>query len=113
MLIVPIALRLYPIVEGTSRVALQDVVLPEGGGADGKSPVLVSKGTLVILAFHALHKRQDLWGPDAEEFRPERWEVEKASWVRLSVPLSLRSLPLVLMYQNRNSCLSVEAPVIV
>ena len=83
MLITLIALRLYPIVFGTSRIALHDAVLPIGGGNDGKAPILVTKGTLVIFHFHALHKRQDFWGPDAEEFRPERWEDEKASWVRL------------------------------
>ncbi|KAL8895219.1 MAG: hypothetical protein Q9207_008256 [Kuettlingeria erythrocarpa] len=67
-------------IQGTSRIALKDVVLPEGGGEDRKSPILVTAGTLVIFHLFAMHKRPDLWGPDAEEFRPERWEDEKASW---------------------------------
>ena len=75
-------MRLYPIVQGTSRIALKDLVLPEGGGEDGKSPILVTRGTLVIFHIFAMHKRPDLWGSDAEEFRPERWQDEKASWVR-------------------------------
>ena len=75
------ALRLYPIVQGTSRVALKDLILPEGGGDDGKSPILVTKGTLVIFHIFAVHKRKDLWGPDADEFRPDRWQDEKTSWV--------------------------------
>ncbi|KAL8837390.1 MAG: hypothetical protein Q9176_005696 [Flavoplaca citrina] len=74
-------LRLYPIVQGTSRVATKDVILPTGGGNDGKSPVLATAGTLVIFHFAVLHKRKDLWGEDADEFRPERWQDEKASWV--------------------------------
>lgn len=78
-----VALRLYPIVQGTSRVALNDVVLPRGGGADGKSPVFVAAGTLVIFHLVALHKRKDFWGDDADDFRPERWQDEKASWVRI------------------------------
>ncbi|KAI4234923.1 MAG: hypothetical protein L6R40_006591 [Gallowayella cf. fulva] len=74
----PSALRLYPIVQGNSRVATKDVILPTGGGEDGRSPVFVSAGTLVIFHFVALHKRKDLWGEDADDFRPERWEDEKA-----------------------------------
>ncbi|KAL8879053.1 MAG: hypothetical protein Q9192_008315, partial [Flavoplaca navasiana] len=58
----------------------KDVILPTGGGYDGKSPVLATAGTLVIFHFAALHKRKDLWGEDADEFRPERWQDEKASW---------------------------------
>lgn len=75
------ALRLYPVVIGTSRVAINDVILPRGGGDDGTSPVYVSKGTIVMIHFHVLHKRKDFWGPDADEFRPERWQDEIAPWV--------------------------------
>ncbi|KAI4098849.1 MAG: hypothetical protein LQ339_006252 [Xanthoria mediterranea] len=73
-------LRLYPIVQGTSRVATKDLVLPTGGGEDGKSPIFVSAGTLVMLHYVALHVRKDLWGEDAAEFRPERWRDDRASW---------------------------------
>ncbi|CAF9934749.1 MAG: hypothetical protein HETSPECPRED_009343 [Heterodermia speciosa] len=73
-------LRLYPIIQGSSRVALKDIILPQGGGDDGKSPVFVAAGTLVIFHFMSLHRRKDLWGDDADEFRPERWQDEKASW---------------------------------
>ncbi|KAL8662427.1 MAG: hypothetical protein Q9202_004748 [Teloschistes flavicans] len=73
-------LRLYPIVQGTSRVALRDLILPTGGGPSASSPIFVAKGTLVIFHLFALHKRKDLWGEDAEDFRPMRWQGEKASW---------------------------------
>ncbi|KAL8706503.1 MAG: hypothetical protein Q9201_000435 [Fulgogasparrea decipioides] len=73
-------LRLYPIVQGTSRVAINDVILPTGGGDDGKSPILVTKGSLVMFHMFALHKRKDIWGDDADDFRPERWQDEKTSW---------------------------------
>lgn len=74
------ALRFYPVAPGSSRVALKDGILPKGGGVDGESPVFVPAGTLVMFHYFALHKRKDLWGPDADEFRPERWQNEKTAW---------------------------------
>ncbi|KAI4230276.1 MAG: hypothetical protein LQ349_006274 [Xanthoria aureola] len=73
-------LRLYPVVQGTSRVATKDLILPTGGGDDGKSPIFVREGTLVIFHYVALHVRKDLWGEDAADFRPERWRDERAPW---------------------------------
>ena len=55
-------------------MAVRDTVLPVGGGEDGKSPVLVPEGCLVTWNLYAMHRRQDIFGPDAEEFRPERWD---------------------------------------
>lgn len=45
-----------------------------GGGKDGLSPVFVAKGTIVGYNVYAMHRRPDIYGPDAEVFRPERWE---------------------------------------
>lgn len=68
------ALRLHPVVPRNERMAVRDTVLPVGGGKDGLSPVFVPKGTLVAYNIYAMHRRTDFYGPDAEEFRPERWE---------------------------------------
>jgi cytochrome P450 len=41
------------------------------------SPVFVPEGTLVCYNVYAMHRRADFYGPDAEEFHPERWEDGK------------------------------------
>lgn len=48
--------------------------LPTGGGEDGKSPILVRKGEAVGYCVYAMHRRTDLYGEDAHDFKPERWE---------------------------------------
>lgn len=73
-------LRLFPVVPLNARWAYKDTTLPVGGGPDGKSPVFVPKGCSVEYSVHALHHREDIWGPDVEEFIPERWENRKVGW---------------------------------
>ena len=69
-------LRLYPSVPVNSRTAIRTTMLPVGGGPDFKSPVLVAKGEGVAYSVYSMHRRPDLYGMDAELFRPERWEDE-------------------------------------
>ncbi|KAE8153799.1 cytochrome P450 [Aspergillus avenaceus] len=76
-------LRLHPIVPSNIRTATRDTVLPVGGGPDGKAPVFVSKGQNVVYTVYAMHRRQDLYGPDADEFRPERWATIRPGWAFL------------------------------
>ena len=70
------ALWLYPPVPVNTRTALRTTVLPTGGGLDRKSPVLIPKGTAVAFSVYTLHRRPDLYGIDAELFRPERWDED-------------------------------------
>lgn len=65
---------------GNSRSAIRDTVLPRGGGPDGQSPVFVPKGTSVIYSAFSMHRRTDIYGPDALEFKPERWETIRPGW---------------------------------
>ncbi|KAK6534864.1 Protein kinase alk2 [Arthrobotrys megalospora] len=66
-------LRVYPTVPLNSRMAVVDTTLPLGGGPDQKSKVFIPKGTSVEYSVYAMHRREDIWGSDANWFRPERW----------------------------------------
>ena len=68
------ALRMLPPVATNSRATLRETVLPLGGGKDGQSPLLLPKGTPTRFSPYSLHRREDIYGEDANEFRPERWE---------------------------------------
>ena len=74
-----LALRLFPPLPTNSRAAARDTVLPAGGGPDNKLPMFVPKGTTVRFSTYATHRRKDLFGEDAETFRPERWEDARPS----------------------------------
>lgn len=67
-------MRFTPVVGQTARVALQDTVSPTGGGSDGTAPIMCAKGTTVEVNYFALHRRKDIFGEDADHFRPERWD---------------------------------------
>lgn len=78
------SLRLHSVLPVNTRVANTDTILPRGGGPDGQSPVFVRKGSQVNISSYALHRRHDIWGPDSDQFRPERWADIKpggAAWV--------------------------------
>lgn len=61
-------------------MAIKDTVLPMGGGADGKAPMFVPKGQVVAYSVYTMHRREDYFGPDADEFRPERWDGMRPGW---------------------------------
>jgi cytochrome P450 len=65
--------RLWPIVPMNSRQALEDTVLPQGGGPDGKAPILIPKGAYVAYHSYSMHRREDIYGADANIFNPSRW----------------------------------------
>ena len=69
-------LRLYPSVPVNFRTAKMTTVLPTGGGPDRTAPVLIPKGSTVAYSTYAMHRRPDLYGMDAELFRPERWNED-------------------------------------
>ncbi|KAK3647316.1 hypothetical protein LTR56_008147 [Elasticomyces elasticus] len=73
-------LRLHPTVPLNGRTAMKNTTLPVGGGADEKSPVAIRKGQAIGFSVYLMHRRKDLWGEDALDFRPERWEQKIPAW---------------------------------
>ncbi|KAL8752621.1 MAG: hypothetical protein Q9184_005671 [Pyrenodesmia sp. 2 TL-2023] len=72
--------RLNPTIWTTIRIALGDTLLPMGGGSEmPKAPVYVRQGDVITFSLYALHRRKDLFGQDADSFRPERWETFRPS----------------------------------
>lgn len=73
-------LRLYPSVPFNERQATKDTTLPRGGGPDGSAPVYITKHQTVSYSVFVMHRRKDLWGPDADDFNPDRWLGRKVGW---------------------------------
>jgi cytochrome P450 len=67
-------LRIASVVPVNERVCIRDTTLPRGAGPDRMQPVFVPKGQRILIAHHAMQHREDIWGADVEEFKPERWE---------------------------------------
>ncbi|CAA7391776.1 unnamed protein product [Spirodela intermedia] len=64
-------LRLYPSVPQDSKMCFSDDTLPSGFD--------VKAGDMVTYLPYSMGRLKDLWGDDAEDFRPERWLDEGGS----------------------------------
>lgn len=73
-------MRLHSTVPVNNRVATKNTTLPLGGGADQRSPIAVQAGQVVVFSVYMMHRRKDLWGEDALEFRPSRWKERVPAW---------------------------------
>ncbi|QDS77320.1 hypothetical protein FKW77_004764 [Venturia effusa] len=74
------SLRLFPAVPINIRRCFVDTTLPRGGGPTGEDPIYVRAGEEIVYSMHVTHRLEHLWGPDANDFRPERWEGRKTGW---------------------------------
>ncbi|RPD65200.1 cytochrome P450 [Lentinus tigrinus ALCF2SS1-7] len=71
-------LRLYPPVSFVTKTARQDTVVPLSSplhGVDGHEVdcLHVPRGTTVFVAIAAANRTKEVWGEDAEDWKPERW----------------------------------------
>ncbi|KAG6862214.1 hypothetical protein C0995_002144 [Termitomyces sp. Mi166 len=76
------SLRLVPPVHSSIRVATQDDEVPtsypvhrrDGTIDEGRRSVTVPKGSFVHVAVEGFNLDKGIWGEDAWEFRPDRWD---------------------------------------
>ncbi|KAF8072008.1 cytochrome P450 [Lyophyllum atratum] len=71
-------MRLYPPVSTVIRTTRQDVVLPLSTpvkGLDGSdiSSIFIKNNTNIVVSILCANQDPTLWGPDAAEWKPERW----------------------------------------
>lgn len=59
---------MYPPISANSRVAVRDDEIEIKG-----QRFYIPAGTNVTWGVFQLHRRKDLWGADADVWRPERW----------------------------------------
>ncbi|KAJ7141659.1 cytochrome P450 monooxygenase pc-1 [Mycena crocata] len=68
-------LRLYPPVPLNFRTSIKGVVWP--ATKPGAKPLYIPPNTMIPYGPIVMHRRKDLWGPDALEFDPERFIDER------------------------------------
>ncbi|KAF5358873.1 hypothetical protein D9757_012297 [Collybiopsis confluens] len=68
-------LRLYPPVPFDLRESNKDTTLPPI--KPGDKPLFVPAGTRLVYTVFVMHRRVDLWGPDALKFDPDRFLDER------------------------------------
>ncbi|KAJ7580775.1 cytochrome P450 [Mycena floridula] len=76
-------LRLHPAVAETPRECTVNDIVPLSSPITTRDDQIVSsvsipKGALVVVPVRAINTSEMFWGPDAEEFRPERWLESEA-----------------------------------
>ncbi|TFY82726.1 hypothetical protein EWM64_g1280 [Hericium alpestre] len=82
-------LRLHPASPHTERIALEDDVIPLDKPirtSDGRTitSLEVKAGQVFQIPFQTINTNPDVWGPDALEFKPERWLTAAACPPRAS-----------------------------
>ncbi|KAK0538752.1 hypothetical protein OC835_001343 [Tilletia horrida] len=91
-------LRLFPPARVLRRVAAPgaggDVILPLAQavpGTGGRKWLVVPRGQNIVIGLAALNRSKEIWGEDADEFKPERWLNVPDSHTDAHLPFDLAS----------------------
>jgi hypothetical protein len=60
-----------PSVRGVGRTITEPVKLPSSG-------VVIPAGVNIDINFYSFHQNEELWGPNASEWEPDRWLREES-----------------------------------
>ncbi|KAI6140943.1 cytochrome P450 [Pisolithus thermaeus] len=71
-------LRLYAVVPFNVRTSVEAVTFP---GVNGGPPIYIPPNTRIPYSVFLMHRRKDLWGPDAEIFDPDRFLDERSKYL--------------------------------
>ncbi|KAI6122911.1 cytochrome P450 [Pisolithus croceorrhizus] len=71
-------LRLYSPVPFNLRTSTEAVVWR---GANGGPPIYIPPNTQILFCVSFMHRRKDLWGPDADIFDPDRFLDERVKYL--------------------------------
>lgn len=71
-------IRLHPPLGVTGRIAAQDDVVPLSkpiitSSGEKVDHITLAKSSQVLVPIRSINHSVDFWGPDAKEFKPERW----------------------------------------
>ena len=84
--------RMLPSIPSTVRVALKDDVVPLSRAykrADGKgtyNSIMIPKGHELFIPLNVIQLSKELWGEDAQDFNPSRWDNLPSSVINAKMP---------------------------
>ncbi|KAJ7751591.1 cytochrome P450 monooxygenase pc-1 [Mycena metata] len=77
-------MRLYPSVPFNVREPINATIWPSPN--PNEKPIFIPAGSKLPYSIFLMHRRKDLWGPDAEEFSPDRFLDERLKTYLLKNP---------------------------